>query len=102
KLAVAPFHQWAADVYDGAPAPVTGFMSTAVKVAGFVAFFRIVVAGGSHAFSAGALAWLAIATMVVGNVGALAQTSVKRMIAYSSIGDAGVLLTRHACSVVVT
>ena len=67
-------------------------MSTAVKIAGFTAFFRLVMTGGAHAFSSGALAWLAIATMIIGNVGALAQTSVKRMMAYSSIGHAGYLL----------
>jgi NADH-quinone oxidoreductase subunit N len=67
-------------------------MSTAVKVAAFTAFFRLVMAGHAHAFSAGALAWLSLATMVVGNVGALAQKSVKRMMAYSSIGHAGFLL----------
>jgi NADH-quinone oxidoreductase subunit N len=67
-------------------------MSTAVKIAAFTAFFRLVMAGGAHAFASGSLAWLAIATMIVGNVGALAQTSVKRMLAYSSIGHAGYLL----------
>jgi NADH-quinone oxidoreductase subunit N len=92
KLAIVPFHQWAPDVYEGAPTPVTGFMSTAVKIAGFTALFRLVMTGGAHAFSSGALAWLAIATMIIGNVGALAQTSVKRMMAYSSIGHAGYLL----------
>jgi NADH-quinone oxidoreductase subunit N len=92
KIAIVPFHQWAADVYDGAPTPVTGFMSTAVKIAAFTALFRIVMNGASHAFAVGALAWLAIATMIVGNVGALAQKSVKRMMAYSSIGHAGFLL----------
>jgi NADH-quinone oxidoreductase subunit N len=92
KLSIVPFHQWAPDVYEGAPTPVTGFMSTAVKVAGFTALFRLMMAGGSQAFSQGALAWLAIATMVVGNVGALAQKSVKRMMAYSSVGHAGFLL----------
>jgi NADH-quinone oxidoreductase subunit N len=92
KLAIVPFHQWAPDVYEGAPTPVTGFMSTAVKIAAFTALFRVVIAGGTWAFASGALAWLAIATMVVGNVGALAQTSVKRMMAYSSVGHAGFLL----------
>jgi NADH-quinone oxidoreductase subunit N len=92
KLGIVPFHQWAPDVYDGAPTPVTGFMSTAVKIAGFTALFRVVMHGGAHAFAAGALAWLALATMVVGNVGALAQKSVKRMLAYSSVGHAGFLM----------
>jgi NADH-quinone oxidoreductase subunit N len=92
KLAIVPFHQWAPDVYEGAPTPVTGFMSTGVKIAAFTAFFRLVMAGGAHQFAAGSLAWLAIATMIVGNIGALAQTSVKRMMAYSSVGHAGYLL----------
>jgi NADH-quinone oxidoreductase subunit N len=94
KLSLAPFHQWAADVYEGAPTPVTGFMSTAVKVAGFTAFTRIVLAlsGTGGSWLSGAMVWLALLTMIVGNLGALAQTSVKRMLAYSSIGHAGYLM----------
>ncbi|HYC76739.1 MAG TPA: NADH-quinone oxidoreductase subunit N [Planctomycetota bacterium] len=92
KLALAPFHQWTPDVYEGAPTPVTGYMSVAVKAAAFTAFFRLVRAAGPDAALHGALAWLAALTMLVGNLGALAQTSVKRMLAYSSIGHAGYLL----------
>lgn len=94
KLSLAPFHQWAADVYEGAPTPVTGFMSTAVKVAGFTAFIRVALSlsGTGGSFLSGAMVWLAILTMIVGNFGALAQSSVKRMLAFSSIGHAGYLL----------
>ena len=93
KTAAVPFHMWAPDVYDGAPTPVTGFMATAVKAAAFVALARVLV----EAFAATA-AWhdivigLAVITMAVGNLVALAQRSVKRMLAYSSIAHAGYLL----------
>ena len=93
KVAAVPFHMWAPDVYDGAPTPVTGYMATAVKAAAFAALFRVL----SEAFS-GVTAWhtivwwLAVATMVVGNLIALAQRMVKRMLAYSSIAHAGYLL----------
>jgi NADH-quinone oxidoreductase subunit N len=92
KLSLVPFHQWAPDVYEGAPTSITGFMSTAVKVAGFAAFFRVVQAYGPQPFLHSAMVWLAIATMIVGNLGALAQKSVKRMLAYSSVGHAGYLM----------
>lgn len=93
KTAAVPFHMWAPDVYDGAPTPVTGFMATAVKAAAFVALARVLV----EAFAATA-AWhsivtgLAVITMVIGNLVALAQRSLKRMLAYSSIAHAGYLL----------
>ena len=95
KVAAVPFHMWAPDVYDGAPTPVTGFMATGVKAAAFVALVRVLL----EAFpSAGSLwqpvvAVLAIASMVVGNLIALAQPTLKRMLAYSSIAHAGYLLT---------
>jgi NADH-quinone oxidoreductase subunit N len=93
KVAAVPFHMWAPDVYDGSPTPVAGFMATAVKAAAFAALFRLV---GEALLSAGAwhavVVGLAIATMVVGNVVALAQRSLKRMLAYSSIAHAGYLL----------
>ena len=94
KVAAVPFHMWAPDVYDGAPTPVTGFMATGVKVAAFVAFARLLM----EAFPSAASVWqpvigvLALVTMVVGNLIALAQRSVKRMLAYSSIAHAGYLL----------
>ena len=96
KVAAVPFHMWTPDVYDGAPTPVTGFMSTAVKAAAFAALFRVLLeAFGSvdmHAAWEQVVWWLAAATMVVGNLVALAQRSMKRMLAYSSIAHAGYLL----------
>jgi NADH-quinone oxidoreductase subunit N len=97
KVAAVPFHMWAPDVYDGAPTPVTAFMATGVKAAAFAALFRVVgqalptVAAVSEIMTA-----LAIVTMVAGNVVALAQTSLKRMLAYSSIAHAGYLLVAVA------
>jgi NADH-quinone oxidoreductase subunit N len=93
KVAAVPFHMWAPDVYDGAPTPVTGFMATGVKAAAFAALFRVVIealgaAGGWPVIIAG----LAVATMIGGNLIALAQRSVKRMLAYSSVAHAGYLL----------
>lgn len=98
KLAVVPFHTWAPDVYEGAPTTVTAFMSVATKVAAIVALWRIFVSmapelGASLNFI---LVALAIVSMAVGNVMALAQTSVKRMLAYSGVGNAGYLLIAPA------
>jgi len=95
KVAAVPFHMWTPDVYDGAPTPVTGFMSTAVKAAAFAALLRVLLEGfvGVHAVWEQVIWWLAAVTMVVGNLIALAQRSVKRMLAYSSIAHAGYLLT---------
>ncbi|HEX5819283.1 MAG TPA: NADH-quinone oxidoreductase subunit N [Gemmatimonadales bacterium] len=94
KVAAVPFHMWAPDVYDGAPTPVTGFMATGVKTAGFIALLRLLNDGfGSmDALWQPALAVLAILSIVVGNIVALAQTSMKRLLAYSSIAHAGYLL----------
>jgi NADH-quinone oxidoreductase subunit N len=95
KVASVPFHMWAPDVYEGAPTTVTAFMAAGVKVAAFGALLRVF--GRALAPVAGdwqpAVAALAIVTMVVGNLAALAQTNVKRMLAYSSIAHAGYLLT---------
>lgn len=94
KVALVPFHWWTPDVYQGAPTPVTAFMSIVAKAAGFAALVRIVSAG-AHGDLPGwnALLWaLAAATMVWGNLLALAQQNVKRLLAYSSIGHAGYLL----------
>jgi len=93
KIAAVPFHMWAPDVYDGAPTPVTAFMPTGVKAAAFAALFRIMIQG----FAAtpawhDMLWWLAVITMVGGNLFALAQRSLKRMLAYSSVAHAGYLL----------
>lgn len=94
KVALVPFHMWSPDVYEGAPPPVTGFMATGVKAAGFAAFARVFLT----TFDALADQWvpvlwaLAVLTMVVGNVAAIRQDNVKRMLAYSSIAHAGYLV----------
>jgi NADH-quinone oxidoreductase subunit N len=91
KVAAAPFHIWTPDVYEGAPAPVVGFMSTAPKAAAFAVLLRVM-------FEANApgrlwLIWVAAAlSMTLGNVGALVQQNVKRLLAYSSIAHAGYTL----------
>jgi len=94
KIASVPFHMWAPDVYDGSPTPITGFMATGVKAAGFLALARILAEGFPHAAESWqpVIAGLAIASMVLGNLVALAQRSLKRMLAYSSIAHAGYLL----------
>ena len=93
KLSLVPFHQWAPDVYQGAPTPLTGFMATAVKVTGFVALLRLLPmlqALSEHTVTV--VGVLAVATMLVGNLSALAQQNVKRMLAFSSVAHAGYLL----------
>jgi NADH-quinone oxidoreductase subunit N len=94
KVAAVPFHMWAPDVYDGAPTPVTAFMATGVKIAAFAALVRLLLEGFPSAASLWQpiIAGLAIASMVVGNLVALAQRTLKRMLAYSSIAHAGYLL----------
>jgi NADH-quinone oxidoreductase subunit N len=94
KVAAAPFHMWAPDVYDGAPTPVTAFMATGVKAAAFAALVRVLVEGfpAAHSLWQPVIAGLAIASMVLGNLVALAQRKLKRMLAYSSIAHAGYLL----------
>jgi NADH-quinone oxidoreductase subunit N len=94
KVAAVPFHMWAPDVYDGAPTPVTTFMATAVKAAAFLALGRVLLTAFPSAAEAWrpAIATLAILTMVVGNLVALAQRSLKRMLAYSAVAHAGYLL----------
>jgi NADH-quinone oxidoreductase subunit N len=94
KSSVAPFHQWTPDVYEGAPTPVTAFMAVTTKVAALGVFLRffdvaLVAAHGSWGL---AVAVLATITILVGNVGALGQSSLKRMLAYSSVAQAGYLL----------
>jgi NADH-quinone oxidoreductase subunit N len=100
KIAAAPFHAWVPDVYEGAPTSVTAFMSSATKVAAFAALIRILfVAFPAPALLLGwanALALLAILTMSVGNVAALLQTNIKRMLAYSGIAHAGYVLVALA------
>jgi NADH-quinone oxidoreductase subunit N len=94
KASAAPFHQWTPDVYEGAPTPVTGFMSAATKTAALVVMLRVLVT----AFPANAHLWtvavavIAVCSLVVGNFAALVQRGVKRMLAYSSISQAGFML----------
>ena len=94
KVSAAPFHVWTPDVYQGAPAPVVGLMSTAPKAAAFAVLLRITFSGFpsmQHRWSV--LMWvLAALSMTIGNLGALLQRDVKRMLAYSSIAHAGYLL----------
>src|SRR6266542_4443821 len=104
KIATAPFHVWTPDVYEGAPTPVTAFMAAGPKAAGFASFLRVfifgfpiataVVSTGGYAHKAwlGALAVMAVLTMSVGNITAVVQNNVKRMLAYSSIAHAGYAL----------
>ena len=94
KISAVPFHMWAPDVYDGSPTPVSGLMATGVKAAAFAALVRVLM----EAFPSAVGLWqpvvaaLAIASMTVGNLVALAQRSLKRMLAYSSIAHAGYML----------
>jgi len=94
KLAVVPFHMWTPDVYQGAPTSVTAFMAVASKAASFGAFLRVFVEGlgGLKADWSVIFLLLCIATLVLGNVVALVQTNIKRMLAYSSIAHAGYAL----------
>ena len=94
KVAAAPFHMWTPDVYEGSPTPITGFMATGVKVAGFAALARLLVVGfpGAADQWQPVVAGLAVLSMVVGNLVALNQRSLKRMLAYSSVAHAGYLL----------
>ena len=94
KASVAPFHQWTPDVYQGAPTPITTFMAVATKAAAFGIMLRLFLGplGLAQLDWAPALAILAAITIVVGNVGALAQRSLKRMLAWSSVAQAGYLL----------
>jgi NADH-quinone oxidoreductase subunit N len=94
KSSVAPFHTWTPDVYQGAPTPVTAFMAVATKAAAFGVFLRLFfdALGSAQTNWAPALAALATITIIIGNVGALAQRSMKRLLAWSSVGQAGYLL----------
>jgi NADH-quinone oxidoreductase subunit N len=94
KIAMVPFHMWAPDVYEGAPTPISGLLAAASKKMGFAAFFKIFLIGilVTKAQWEEAVAVLAIITMTVGNLIAVSQTSIKRMLAYSSIAQAGYIL----------
>jgi NADH-quinone oxidoreductase subunit N len=97
KIACAPFHVWTPDVYEGAPAPVVALMSTAPKAAAFAVLLRVL-------FAAAAPGWFwvvwcsAVLSMTLGNIGALVQNNIKRMLAYSSIAHAGYLLCAFAAA----
>ena len=95
KVSAAPFHMWTPDVYQGAPTPITAFMSAATKVAAFGALIRVLdVAFQALAWDWAPVVWgLAAASVVIGSILAIAQTNVKRMLAYSSIAHAGFILT---------
>ena len=94
KIAAVPFHMWAPDVYEGAPTSITAFMSVGPKAAGFAVLGRVFLT----AFGAARIEWtgilipIAILTMAVGNIAAISQTNIKRMLAYSSIAHAGYVL----------
>ncbi len=94
KVSAAPFHFWAPDVYDGAPTVVTAFMATVVKTAAFAAFYRLFITCFSsiYDFWAPVIAILSAITMLVGNISAVYQTSLKRMLAFSSVANAGYML----------
>jgi len=99
KIAVVPFHQWVPDVYQGAPTNVTGFMAAATKTAALAVLLRLLMgAFGQHSeVWVPLITWLAILTMTVANLIALAQTNMKRLLAYSSMAHAGYLLIAVAC-----
>lgn len=94
KVGAVPFHMWAPDVYEGAPTPVTGFLATGVKIAAFAGLSRMLYIGfpGYYEIWAPVIAAVALITMVVGNMAALVQESLKRLLAFSSIAHAGYLL----------
>lgn len=100
KLAIVPFHMWAPDVYEGSPTPITAFLSVGSKIAGLAAFVRIFcgmfVAFGSDVMAprdwGSTVALLAAITMIAGNIIAIRQTNIKRMLAYSSIAQAGYIM----------
>jgi NADH-quinone oxidoreductase subunit N len=98
KVSAVPFHWWAPDTYEGAPTPITAFLSVASKTAGFVALLELIYVGffGQHNVW-GPLFWiLAAATMTVGNLVALRQTNIVRLLAYSSVAQAGYILVPFA------
>jgi NADH-quinone oxidoreductase subunit N len=108
KVAAVPFHQWAPDAYEGAPAPVAAWIATGSKVASFIALMKVLLAGlapwSSRADSVASPGWIGVvallsaASMTYGNFAALAQRNFKRMLAYSSIGHAGYLLVGVAAA----
>jgi proton-translocating NADH-quinone oxidoreductase chain N len=101
KIVLAPFHQWAPDTYEGAPTPVTAFLSVGSKAAGFAILIRVfLTALPAFRWDIGWMAFLmalSIVSMVLGNVIALRQTNIKRMLAYSSISQAGFIIVGVIC-----
>jgi proton-translocating NADH-quinone oxidoreductase chain N len=101
KIVLAPFHQWAPDTYEGAPTPVTAFLSVASKAAGFAIMMRVfLTALPAFRWQIGWMAFLialSIISMGLGNLIALRQTNIKRMLAYSSIGQAGFIVIGFIC-----
>ena len=101
KIVLAPFHQWAPDTYEGAPTPVTAFLSVGSKAAGFAILMRVfLTALPAFRWEIGWMAFLmalSIISMVLGNLIALRQTNIKRMLAYSSIGQAGFIIIGFIC-----
>ena len=94
KISMVPFHFWSPDVYEGAPTPITAFVSTASKAAGFAVLVRVLLAAfpAVQAFWVPALSVLAVLTMTLGNLLALSQKNIKRLLAYSSIAHAGYVM----------
>jgi NADH-quinone oxidoreductase subunit N len=96
KASLVPFHQWAPDTYEGAPTPVTAFLSTTSKATGFAVLIRVFMVGMGQPLLQGQwttlLIAVSIATMTIGNLAALRQTNIKRLLAYSSIAQAGYIL----------
>jgi NADH-quinone oxidoreductase subunit N len=100
KISIVPFHMWAPDVYEGAPTPITGFLATVSKIAGFAILVRILSVGFGAIYHEWffIIAVIAALTMIVGNTVALVQSNVKRLMAYSGIAQAGYLLVPLAAS----
>ena len=100
KVSMVPFHMWAPDVYEGAPTPVSGFLATGSKAAGFAILLRAFLTAfpGAEGFWVPLVAVMAAITMVIGNLVAVPQTNIKRLLAYSSVAQAGYLLVGVAAA----
>ncbi len=100
KISMAPFHMWAPDVYEGAPTPFAGFLTVGPKALGFAVMLRVLQTGflGFHAKWGILLAGLSMLTMTIGNVVAISQTNIKRLLGYSSVAQAGYILMGVAVS----
>jgi proton-translocating NADH-quinone oxidoreductase chain N len=98
KISAAPFHMWAPDVYHGAPTPIAGFLTVAPKALGFAVLARVVYLGFPHLIHTWStlFVWLSILTMTLGNIIAISQSDIKRLLAYSSISQAGYILAALA------